>query len=75
MMAVACAGSGLKTTPFRSRKIIMRHEGDALVAVDKCVIFRQPKCIGRGQIGEARLFVTPFVDWTLKRRSQHAFVA
>src|SRR5258708_37741735 len=51
------------------------HEGDALVAIDEGVIFREPKGIGSRRFSHLRLFVTPFIDRTLKGRSQHSFLA
>ena len=57
MMAVACAGSGLKD-PVASQEDHHGAESDALVAVDKGMVFGKPERIGRSEFGHFGLSVT-----------------
>src|SRR5262249_12221154 len=52
-----------------------RHEGDALVPIDKSVVLRKPECVSRRQFRQRRLLVLPLVDRAFERRTQHALIA
>src|SRR6266436_2180629 len=67
-------GIGLESNSIFVEEYCHCHEGDALIAIDEGVIFREPKGIGSRKFSHLRLFVPPFIDRTLKRRPQHAFI-
>src|SRR4029079_5051077 len=65
----------IEANPVLQKEDPHRQESDALVAVDKRMIFGKPERVSRSEFGQLGPFIPPLVDRALQRRPQHALVA
>ena len=68
-------GVGLESHSILLEECHHSHESDALVSIDKSVIFRQPERVCGGKPRRFGLFIAPFIDGAFECRAQHAFIA